>query len=72
MNYYSGYREQLLSDAKRSRNDVSDLMEQNSGSEEDMDLFYELVMTNRKSEHVFNEHIRARHMLLKAGLDSGQ
>ena len=72
MNYYSGYREQLLSDAKRSRNDVSDLMEQNSGSEADMDLFYELVMTNRKSEYAFTENIRARHMLLKSGLDSGQ
>ena len=37
-----------------------------------MDLFYELVMTNRKSEYAFTEHIRARHMLLKSGLDSGQ
>ena len=72
MSYYEGYRERLLSDAKRSTRDVYDLMEENSGSEEDMALFYELLMTNRKSEYVFTEHIRARHMLLKSGLDSGQ
>ena len=41
MSYYEGYRERLLSDAKRSKRDVYDLMEENSGSEEDMALFYE-------------------------------
>jgi hypothetical protein len=72
MNYYTGYRERLLSDAKLSRNDVRNLMEDNSGSEEDMALFYELMMKNRKSEYVYTEHIRAKHMLLKSALDSGQ
>ncbi|NMX63339.1 hypothetical protein HBO12_20270 [Pseudomonas sp. WS 5059] len=72
MNYYEGYRARLVQDAKLTRNDVRDLMEDNSGSEEDMALFYELLRKNRKSEYVYTEHIRARHMLLKSGLDSGQ
>ncbi len=72
MDFYTGYKDRLLSDTKLSRRNVLDTMENNSGSEEDMNLFYDLTFKNRMTEYVFNEHTRARHMLLKAGLDSGQ
>jgi len=72
MNYYDGYSNRLLNDAREVKRDLNLAAETNSGSEEDLALFFDLVAKHRTSEYVFNEHARVKHMLLKSGLDSGQ
>lgn len=72
MNLYTGYTERLMSEAKLSRKNFQEAMENNSGSDADMYFFFDHAFKNRTSEYVLNESTRVRHMLLKAGLDSGQ
>ncbi|AQY64214.1 MULTISPECIES: hypothetical protein [Pseudomonas] len=72
MNYYDGYSNRLLNDAREVKRDLNLAAETNSGSEEDLAFFFDLVAKHRTSEYVFNEHARVKHMLLKSGLDSGQ
>lgn len=72
MNYYDGYSNRLLNDAREVKRDLNLAAETNSGSEEDLAFFFDLVAKHPTSEYVFNEHARVKHMLLKSGLDSGQ
>lgn len=72
MNYFNGFRETLLHDAKFARREMDAAAENFSGSEEEASQFFELVAQQKKSEYAFNEHTRVRHMLLKSGLDGGQ
>ena len=72
MNYYDGYSNRLLNDAREVKRDLNLAAETNSGSEEDLAFFFDLVAKHRTSEYVFNEHARVKHMLLKSGPDSGQ
>ena len=72
MNYYDGYSNRLLNDAREVKRDLNLAAETNSGAEEDLAFFFDLVAKHRTSEYVFNEHARVKHMLLKSGLDSGQ
>ncbi|MCT8961261.1 MULTISPECIES: hypothetical protein [Pseudomonas] len=72
MNYYDGYSNRLLNDAREVKRDLNLAAETNSGSEEDLAFFFDLVAKHRTSEYIFNEHARVKHMLLKSGLDSGQ
>ncbi len=72
MNYYDGYSNRLLNDAREVKRDLNLAAETNSGSEEDLAFFFDLVAKHRTSEYVFNEHAHVKHMLLKSGLDSGQ
>ena len=72
MNYYDGYSNRLLNDAREVKRDLNLAAETNSGSEEDLAFFFDLVAKHRTSEYVFNKHARVKHMLLKSGLDSGQ
>ena len=72
MNYYDGYTNRLLNYARVVKRDLNQAVESNSGADEDMAFFFDLVAKHRTSEYVFNEHTRVKHMLLKSGLDSGQ
>lgn len=70
MNYFDGFKDRLLSDARHIKRDYNYAAENNSGSEEDIKLFFDLLQRHRTSEYVYHEQGRVKHMLLKSGLDS--
>ncbi|OCW29579.1 hypothetical protein C9382_09655 [Pseudomonas aylmerensis] len=72
MSFYKDFRLKLLRDVKRIENDYDASLKNNSGSEEDMELFFELAFKRRMSEYTFSEHNRAKHMMFKSALDSIQ
>ena len=72
MNYFDGFKSKLLSDARHVKRDLTYALENNSGSAEDMEFFFDLITNHRKSEYVLNEQTRVQFMLLKSGLDSAQ
>ncbi len=72
MNFFDGLKDRLLRDATLVKREVDQALENYSGSEEDANQFYELLMQHRKSEYLVNEQTRVNFMLMKSGLDSAQ
>jgi hypothetical protein len=72
MSFYTDLRQRLLKDLKLIEKKYENSIDNYSGTEEDMELFFELVFKRRMSEYSFNEHNRAKHMMLKSALDSIQ
>lgn len=70
MAFYTDFRQKLLGDVKQIEKKYENFLKNDSGSEEDMNVFYELAFKKRMSEYTFNEHNRARHLMLKSALDS--
>ena len=70
MSYFDGFKNRLLNDARLVKRDLNFAVENNSGSTEDMDFFFDLLVNHRKSEYVFHEQNRVQFMLLKSSLDS--
>lgn len=72
MNFFDGFKDRLVRDAKRVDREVDYAAENYSGSEEEAGLFYQLLVQQRKTEYLVNEQTRVNFMLLKSGLDSAQ
>ncbi|PLR60702.1 MULTISPECIES: hypothetical protein [Pseudomonas] len=70
MKYLEGFKDRVLSDARLVKRDYNYAAENNSGSEEDVELFFTLLKQHRTSEYIVQEQNRVKHMLLKSGLDS--
>ncbi|MCX4063529.1 MULTISPECIES: hypothetical protein [Pseudomonas] len=70
MTFIDSYKDRLLSDARHAKRNVDFAAENNSGSEEDVAAFYDLIMKYRKAEYAINEQTRIKFMLTKSGLDS--
>lgn len=70
--FFDGLKDRLLRDATLVKREVDQALENYSGSEEDANQFYELLMQHRKSEYLVNEQTRVNFMLMKSGLDSAQ
>ncbi|AIB34650.1 MULTISPECIES: hypothetical protein [Pseudomonas] len=70
MKYLDGFKDRLLSDARHTKREYNYAAENNSGSEEDIGLFFNLLQRHRTSEYVYQEQNRVKHMLLKSCLDS--
>ncbi|AZF08962.1 hypothetical protein C4J93_0742 [Pseudomonas sp. R2-37-08W] len=72
MNFFDSLRDRLVRDAKHVKREVDSAVNNYSGSEQDADLFYDLVVKHRKSEYLINEQTRVKFMLMKSALDSAQ
>lgn len=72
MNFFDGFKDRLVRDAKRVDREVDSAAKNYSGSEEEAGLFYQLLVQQRKTEYLVNEQTRVNFMLLKSGLDSAQ
>ncbi|OCW26013.1 hypothetical protein [Pseudomonas sp. S3E12] len=72
MSFYTDLRQRLLKEVKLIEKKYETSIENDSGTEEDMELFFELAFKRRMSEYSFSEHNRAKHMMFKSALDSIQ
>ncbi|ONH54943.1 hypothetical protein SAMN04490182_6252 [Pseudomonas cedrina] len=72
MNFFDGLKQRLIKEAKFVKYEVDSAAEDFSGSAQDADLFYELLIKHRKSEYLVNEQTRVNFMMMKSGLDSAQ
>lgn len=62
MNFFDGLKDRLLRDATLVKREVDQALENYSGSEEDANQFYELLMQHRKSEYLVNEQNLPRYV----------